>query len=653
MSVSWSNRGAVALVRVDNPPVNAVGQVVRDGLLKALDATEADDAVQAVVLACAGRTFIAGADIREFDKPLVPPMLPDVLVRLETARKPWVAAIHGTALGGGLETALACSHRIAARDARMGLPEVTLGLIPGGGGTVRLPRLVDPAFALKMITGGKPVGAEQALAVGLIDALSDRDLLDDAIALALRVAAQPRPVPLAQRAPGVAADADALEAEMQRIDRKAGEQQAPKAAVSALRRALTLPAAEALMAEREAFLHLRTAPQAKALRHVFFAERNTARIERIKDRTPRPFRAVGVIGGGTMGAGIAASSLLAGLAVQMVERDDAAAEAGRARVLAILQGSLSRGLIDAEGHALMLERFDADSDYGALANADLVIEAVFEDMAVKLDVLTRLDAVVQPGAVLATNTSYLDVNALAAATRNPTRVIGLHFFSPAHIMKLLEIVVPDGLGDDVLATAVAFARKLRKIPVLAGVCDGFIANRIMSAYRREGDYMLEDGAMPWDVDAAMKDFGFPMGLFQMQDLAGLGIGWAMRKRQAATRDPAQRYVEIGDRLCEAGHFGRKTGRGYYVYDAQGKGSPSPETEALILSESARRGIARVPLSQDEIMARILSVMQAEAQRILDEGIARCAEDIDVVMINAFGFPRWRGGPMFMAQHSAG
>lgn len=647
MVVSLSRQDEIAIVTIDNPPVNAIGQAVRAGLLDALDKTEADDAVKAVVLAAAGRTFIAGADVREFGKPLPEPHLPDVLARIEGASKPWVAAIHGSALGGGLEAALVCSHRIASAEAKLGLPEVTLGLIPGAGGTVRLPRLIAADKALNMIVTGKPVGAAEAKNIGLIDALADGDLLSAAVALARKVSAEPLSEPLLKRAPQQPTDEQAFAALANKLQAKARQQHAPLAAIQAVRNALELPVEEALALERETFLKLKDDPQSLALRHVFFAERATTRVERIKNAAPRSLKKIAVIGGGTMGAGIAAASLLAGYELILIERDTEALQAGAGRISKILNGSLSRGLITADQHATQLSRLTAATDYAALAEADLVIEAVFEDMAVKQAVFAQLDQHTRSDTVLATNTSYLDVNQIAAATKNPARVLGLHFFSPAHIMKLLEIVVPDALNDDILATGVAFAKSLKKIVVLAGVCDGFIANRIMSAYRRESEYMLEDGALPWEVDAAMTEFGLPMGLFAMQDLAGLDISWAMRKRQAATRDPQQRYVDIADRLCEQGYFGRKSGRGYYRYDEHGKATPDPEVEALILAEAERKGISRQAMSHANIMARVLSVMQAEARKVLDEGIARNGADIDVVMVNAYGFPRWKGGPVFM------
>jgi 3-hydroxyacyl-CoA dehydrogenase len=646
MTVHIETRDGIALVTIDNPPVNATGHAVRQGLCEAVARTEGDRAVRAVVLACAGRSFIAGADIREFGQPSKPPHLPDVLARIAAATKPWVAAIHGTALGAGLETALACHYRIAAPDAALGLPEVTLDLVPGAGGTVRLPRLIAADHALEMIASGAPVAAARARELGLIDAIAERDLVPDARALAHKAADRPLPAPLDDRPPRPESATGAFNAVAAQHTRRARGQRAPLAAIETLRNAQTLPVAEALRAERALFQTLRDGVQSKALRHIFFAERAAGRLDRLKGVAPRPLAHVGVIGGGTMGAGIAAACLLAGLGVTMIERDAGAAEAGRARVAGLLDGALKRGKLTPEDHAARLAGFAARDRYEALAGADLVIEAVFEDMAVKHEVFAELDRVTRPDTVLASNTSYLDVAAIARATDTPARILGLHFFAPAHIMKLLEIVTPEGVDDSALATGLALARRLGKIPVISGVCDGFIANRIMSRYRREAEYMLEDGALPWEIDAAMEDYGFPMGIFRMQDLSGLDISWAMRKRRAATRDPAERYVDIGDRLCEAGHFGQKAGRGHYRYGADGRAHPSAGTETLILAESARKGIARQPIPETEIMVRLLAAMRDEGARVLDEGIARSAADIDVVMVNAFGFPRWKGGPMF-------
>jgi 3-hydroxyacyl-CoA dehydrogenase len=643
--VTVAREGDVAVVTIDHPPVNALSAAVRAGLVRAVAETEADPGVRAVVLICAGRTFIAGADIAEFGRPPVEPHLPDVVLALEGATLPWVAAIHGTALGGGLEVALGCHWRIAAQDARLGLPEVTLGLIPGAGGTVRLPRLIAPADALAMVVEGKPVPAGRALDLGLIDAIAEGELLPAALRLAREAAGRPLPAPLGRRQPAGGADAT-FEAAATRILARARGQEAPAEAVAALRDALALPPAEALAAERHRFLALRDGEQSRALRYVFAAERTATRIAGL-DATPLPTATVGVIGGGTMGAGIAAAALLVNRTVIMIERDDAALGKGLGTVRAHLADSLKRGLVDEARHAAMLTQLSGATGYSALADADLVIEAVFEDMDVKRAVFAELDRATRPDAVLATNTSYLDVNAIAAVVADPGRVVGLHFFSPAHVMKLVEVIRTDTVRDDVLATALAFARSLGKIPVPSGVCDGFIGNRIMSAYRREADYMLEDGALPQDVDAAMTGFGYAMGIFAMQDLAGLDIAWAMRKRRAATRPASERYSSIPDRLCELGRLGRKTGAGWYDY-AEGRATPSPVTEGIIREESAKAGITRRAFTAEEIMSRILAVMQAEGRAILAEGIAASPEAIDVVMVNGYGFPRWRGGPMWLA-----
>ncbi len=650
--VTIRREGDVAVVTIDNPPVNAASSAVRAGIVRAVAETEADPAVRAVVLACAGRTFVAGADISEFGQPPVEPSLPDAILAIEGATRPWVAAIHGTALGGGLELALGCHHRIATDGARFGLPEVTLGLIPGAGGTVRLPRLIAPTEALRMVAEGKPIAAVRAAEIGLVDAIAEGELLPAALQVAAKAADRPLPMALTQRPPAAGIDAD-FEAAAERILARARGQTAPAEAVAALRDAVTLPAAEALASERRRFVLLRDGPQSRALRYVFAAERAAGKLPGLAGLTPLPTATVGVIGGGTMGAGIAAAVLLSGRAVVMIERDAAALERGLDTVRGHLANSLKRGLIDAAGNAAHLARLSGATDYAALAPADLVIEAVFEDMAVKRAVFGELDRAARPEAILATNTSYLDVNLIAAAVGDPGRVVGLHFFSPAHVMKLVEVIRSDAVRDDVLATALAFARDLGKIAVPSGVCDGFIGNRIMSAYRREADYMLADGALPQEIDAAMTGFGFPMGVFAMQDLAGLDIAWAMRKRRAATRDPAERYVAIADRLCELGRFGRKTGGGWYDYAGAGAGTPSPVTERLILEELDRQGVARRPFSADEIMPRLLEVMQAEGRTILAEGIAASPEAIDVVMVNGYGFPRWRGGPMYLAASPSG
>jgi 3-hydroxyacyl-CoA dehydrogenase len=643
-SVTVEVTDGIATVTLSNPPVNALSHAVRAGLMAAIDRLEADPGIRAGVLIGAGGSFIAGADIREFGQAPRAPHLPDLVRRLDGMRKPMVAAISGVALGGGLEVALGCSHRIATRDARLGLPEVNLGIIPGAGGTVLLPRVIPADRALGMIAGGKPIPAGEALAMGLVDHVIDGDLAEAAQTFAREAEARP---PLMSRPALPPSDPEAFAAQKQAIRKRARGQRSPVAAIEAVERALELDAEAAFEAERSAFETLRDSDQSTALRHVFFAERSVSRTPRASGAAPRPLTHVGIVGGGTMGAGIAAACLLAKLPVTLVERDADAAGAARARVEDILDGSARRGLLSAEARAAAGAAVTTAQDTAALGPCDLIVEAVFEDMDVKANVFAELDRVARPDAVLASNTSYLDIDALAATTRDPSRVIGLHFFSPAHVMKLLELIVTREAAPDVLATGLALGKRLRKITVPAGVCDGFIGNRVMSAYRREADAMLEDGALPAEIDAAMRDFGFAMGIFQMSDLAGLDIAWAMRKRQAPTRDPAARYVEIADRICEAGRLGRKTGKGWYDYTDDPKGRTDPWVTDLIEAEAARKGIDRQPMSPGAIMDRILGTMQAEGGALLSEGIAASPEAIDVVMINGYGFPRWRGGPMFM------
>jgi len=646
-AVSVRTEGGIAIVTLSNPPVNALNHAIREGLAQAIARIEADPMIRGAVLGGAGGSFIAGADIREFGQPPQDPSLPDVVRMLDAATKPWVAAIEGVALGGGLEVALGCSHRIAAPGAKLGLPEVNLGIIPGAGGTVLLPRLVAADKALAMIAGGKPVSARDAADMGLVDQLASGDLHEAARALALEAAEAGIPAPLMKRPACTPADAEGFEAQKARIRKKARGQISPVAAIEAVERSLALNAEAAFRAEREAFIALRDSAQSAALRHVFFADRSVSRLDEAEGASPRRLDRIGVLGGGTMGAGIAAACLLAGLGVTIVERDDKRAALARGRVLGILDDSAGRGLLSPDARQAAEAVLIVVMDFGPLSDCDLIVEAVFEDMDVKKAVFAELDAVARPDAIFASNTSYLDIDEIAAGTSDPSRVIGLHFFSPAHVMKLLELIVTREAAPDVLATGLALGKRLRKITVPARVCDGFIGNRIMARYRREADCMLEDGALPERIDAAMRDFGFPMGVFQMADLAGLDIGWAMRKRQAATRDPSERYIEIADRICEIGRLGRKTGRGWYDYTQDQAGAPDPWVTALIEAESARKGITRQSLDAGQIMHRILTVMQEEGAALLAEGIAASPEAIDVAMINGFGFPRWRGGPMFM------
>jgi len=637
MVVSVSAQDGVALVTIDNPPVNAASAAVREGLMKALARTEADRGVSAVVLHCSGMTFVAGADVSEFGKPPIEPHLPDVIDAIERASKPWVAALHGTVLGGGLELAMGCHARVADRNTKLGLPEVTLGLIPGAGGTVRLPRLVTADLALTMVAGGKPITAPDAKTAGLIDEIADDDLLERATGFARG----PRHVlPTRERPLRKAQDAASFEALSRELRAKARGQMSPVSAVGAIERALALPFDDALRAERETFLKLRSSPQSAALRRLFFAERGTLKRDPRARVAPRPLTGLGIVGGGRMGTGIAAACLMRGLPVTLAEQTNEAAQTARTRVIVTLTASAERGLVpDLDA---TLSRFETGANLDQVADADLVIEAVFEDMHVKKSLFSELDRVTSPEAVLATNTSYLDVNEIASVLKDPSRAIGLHFFSPAHIMKLLEIVLPDRVADDVVATGAALSKRLGKIGVFSGVCEGFIGNRIMSAYRQEADFLVEEGASPKEVDTAMRAFGFAMGVFEMQDLAGLDIAWAMRKRWATSGTPSERYVRVADRLCEAGRFGRKTGAGWYDYTDTGA-EHSEFVAQVIEEERAAKGIRPRGFGAEEIMRRLRTRMSDEAVAILAEGISASAEDIDVVMVNGYGYPRWRDG----------
>lgn len=652
-AVSIEREGDIAIVTVCNPPVNALSHEVREGLIYAAQTLDSDDAVKAVVLICEGRTFIAGADIKEFAKPIKAPHLPDVIDRIEASTKPWIAAIHGTALGGGFEVALGCHYRLAIPSAKVGLPEVHLGLIPGAGGTVRLPRLIAAKHAAELVSSGKPVTAAKALEMGAVDKIITLESMkDDAVEFANAIANQPVPSPISSRDAVENLSNNEWDKFISTVTKKSRGQMSPVEAASAVRQACELSVEQAFKEERNRFIKLRDSDQSKALRYVFFAERQTAKVERIADVKPLAISNCGVLGGGTMGAGISAAMLLSGKSVVLVERDEDALQAGIDRIHDILGASLKRGLINEAKYNAILHVLTGSIQYEAFENCDLVVEAVFEDMDVKRQVFSKLDAVCKPEAVLATNTSYLDIDEIAESIEDRSRIVGLHFFSPAHIMKLVEVVAGDKISDQTLSTAVSFAKSLRKVPVLSGVCDGFIANRIMSSYRKECDYMLEDGCTPQQIDSAMKKFGLPMGMFEMADMAGLDIGWATRKRLAPTRDPNERYVRIADRLCELGRFGQKTGSGWYLYENGSRvGTIDPLVQEIIDDEAKRNKITRRKFNDDEIMGNILSAMTREAKAILNDGIAQKASDIDMVMILGYGFPRWRGGPMFIAENN--
>ncbi|MCT7666847.1 3-hydroxyacyl-CoA dehydrogenase NAD-binding domain-containing protein [Shinella kummerowiae] len=645
MTVTIAREGSIAVVTVDNPPVNALSQALRQGLLEAVTELDADATVKAVVLICAGRTFIAGADVNEFGKPPQPPHLPDVVAHIEAAKKPWVAAIHGSALGGGLEVALGCAYRVALASASLGLPEVKLGIIPGAGGTVRLPRLIGPAAAVDLVTSGSPVSAKKAEGLGLVDALVDGDLRAGAIGFANGIAEKPLPQPISRRAvPAV--EAGFWENAEKAVAAKAKREVAPLRALASVRRASETDFSDAMAFERETFLALRGSVQAAALRHVFFAERAAPRPPELAGIAPRDIRSAAVIGGGTMGAGIAAALRDAGLPVVLIERDAAAVERGLANVRAIYDGSVKRGRMT---QALADERMagvTGGDDYALLADTDLVIEAVFEDLAVKRAVFEKLSSVCRPDAVLATNTSYLDPNAISDGVSHPERFLGLHFFSPAHIMKLLEIVPTGATSPEVLATGFALARLLAKIPVRAGICDGFIGNRILKVTRAQAERLLLSGATPSAVDAALRAFGLPMGPFEAQDLGGLDI--AAFQRKAARERGDIPFAPVAERLCSIQRFGQKSGGGWYDYQPGDRVPKPSETVAAIIAEEAAGKRQRV-WNEADIADAIVLPMVNEATRILEERVALRSADIDLVKIHGYGFPRWRGGPMHYAE----
>lgn len=641
-AVRLEREGDIAVVTIDNPPVNAGSIAVRQGLIDAFGKIAGDKTVIGAVLIGAGRTFVAGSDIREFGKPLADPQLPAVIAAIEECPKPVVVAIHGAALGGGYELALGCDLRIATPDAKLGLPEVTLGMIPGAGGTVRLPRIVDPAEALDIVVTGKRVQAPDAVKLGMIDTISTGDLRLAAIDLARSPATakrrlRDRPVRPCDPARFEAAAAAALK-------RNPGRKPVVEA-IAALRRALALPFGEALAQERAAFQELRQGDEAAALRHLFFAEREAARIDGVSPDAAIPVRRIAVIGAGTMGAGIAAACLAAGYETRLIDIDAASLARGAARIAEIAAQDVAKGRLSTDAAAARAARLIASTALADAADCDLAIEAVIEDMAIKRRVFGELDAILPAHAILASNTSYLDLDVIAAATQRPESVVGLHFFSPANVMRLLEIVRGAKTGTAALATALAIAKKLGKLPVVARVGEGFIGNRIYSAYRRECEIMVEDGAAPAEIDAALTGYGFKMGPFAVWDMSGLDIAWHTRQRLIAEGKAPARALPLLDRLYEAGRLGRKTGGGWYDYPA---GTPSAVVAAMIDERRHELGGKAAPIPADRIVARVLAAMTAEAEAVLAEGIAARASDIDLVMVNGYGFPAHKGGPMFRA-----
>jgi len=645
--ISITVAGDVGVILSDNPPVNALGHAVREEIDKALGQFLADESIKAIVVACRGRTFFAGADITEFGKPKREPMLQQVIASLEASPKPVIAAIHGTALGGGLEVALGCHFRVAVPTAKMGLPEINLGLFPAGGGTQRLPRLVGPEKALEFVLSGKPVGAAQALDLGIINAVIEGDPMEAGIAFARRVIDENLPVvPVRDRDEKIAAtraDPSAFDALAERLTGRTAGQLAPAANVASVRRSFTMLIDEALEEDTRAFAELMAGSQSRALRYLFFAEREAAKVPGLPaDTKAREVKSAAVIGAGTMGGGIAMSFAGAGVPVTLIDATEEALMRGLDRVKGNYASSVKRGSISQAEMDKRVALISGATERAAASDADVVIEAVFEDEKLKQEIFSELEKVCKPGTILASNTSALDVDAIAGVLERPENFVGMHFFAPANVMKLLEVVRAAKTSPEAIVTAMAVGRKIGKVPVISGNCDGFIGNRMVAKRSAQVDLLLQKGAMPQDVDNALKGFGFPMGPLAINDMSGLDVGWSIRKRRGTP-------FPIADAICERGWFGQKTGQGYYRYEPGDRTPrPNPEVEALIVDISKSLGIERRAIDQAEMTERMLYPLINEGARILEEGIAYRASDIDLVWTNGYGWPRWTGGPMFHA-----
>jgi 3-hydroxyacyl-CoA dehydrogenase len=639
--ISTRKHGDVLIVLSNNPPVNALSTAVRQGLVDAIAEAEADDSVKAVVIACEGQTFFAGADITEFGKPPQQPWLPIVVDTIENCSKPVVAAIHGTAFGGGLEVALGSHYRVADSGAKLGTPEVKLGLLPGAGGTQRLPRVAGVRKALEMCATGNPIGAKEGFACGLIDRLVEGELIPHAVAYAEEVR-DVRPLPKSSERQDKLKEHDPTVFDEFRKEnaRRFRGFDAPLKNIEAVKIACEKPYSEGVIEERKLFMELMTGEQSAAQRYFFFAERKAAKIEGLPENTePRPIRKVGVIGAGTMGGGISMNFLSAGIPVTIIEMSQEALDGGTGLMRKNYEASAAKGKLTAEQVEKAMGYLQPTLDFAALADCDLIMEAVYENMDVKKEVFGRLDKIAKPGAILASNTSYLNINELAASISRPADVVGMHFFSPANVMKLLEVVRGDKTAPDVLLTAVTLGKKIRKVPVVAGVCHGFIGNRMLMPRQIEATKLLLEGATPEQVDRVHVEFGMPMGPFQMADLAGVDIGWH--------RDPS-RIENIRDALCAIDRWGQKKGAGFYDYDDKRRPSPSPVVQQIIEDFAKKHGVERREISDEEIVERTLYSMVNEGAKILEEGIAQRASDIDVVWVYGYGWPVYRGGPMFWA-----
>ena len=641
--ISTQRHGDVLIILSNNPPVNALRHAVRQGLVAAIEQAEADDSVKAVVIACEGQTFFAGADVSEFGTPkaFAEPMLPQVVDRIEACTKPVVAAIHGTALGGGLEVALGCHYRVALPSAKLGTPEVKLGLLPGAGGTQRLPRVAGVRKALEMCATGNPISAKEAFDCGLVDRLIEDDLIVHAVAYAEEVR-DVRPLPKSSERQYKINECDPTVFEQFRTEnaRKFRGFDAPEANIRAVEYSCKLPYEEGVLEERKLFMELMSGTQAKAQQYFFFAERKAAKIEGLpEDTRPRPIQKVGVIGAGTMGGGISMNFLSAGIPVTIVEMGQEALDRGTGLMRKNYEATAAKGKLTVEQVSKALGLLTPTLDFSALADCDLIIEAVYENMDVKKEVFGRLDRIAKPGAILASNTSYLNIDEIAASISRPEDVVGMHFFSPANVMKLLEVVRGAKTAPDVLVTVMGLSKKIRKVAVVAGVCHGFIGNRMLMPRQIEATKLLLEGATPEQIDRVHVEFGMPMGPFQMADLAGVDIGWH--------RDP-NRIENIRDALCSIDRWGQKKGAGFYDYDEKRRPSPSPVVQQIIEDFAKKQGVERREISDEEIVERTLYTMVNEGAKILEEGMAQRASDIDVVWVYGYGWPVYRGGPMFWA-----
>ena len=637
----------VMVITVNNPPINAGSTEVRQGLLDAIHHFQNDPSALAAVIIGGGNTFIAGSDIKEFSQPLAEPHLPSVIAAIENCPKPVVCALHGAALGGGFELALGCDARIAQEGTAIGLPEVTLGIIPGAGGTQRLPRLIGIEKSIELICGGVRIKAAEALKLGIINKLVNDDLLMHAITYARSLIGQKSRIrdiaaPQAEAANVLEASQKALKAAKNRPN--------VQQAIEMITNVMTMPIDQGLATEREVFQTLRVGMEAKALRHQFFAERKLFKALSADELKPKPLEQIAVIGAGTMGSGIAIACLSASYSVLLLDQNEAALDKGVKKVRDFYDSRVASGKLSADKAATFLNRFTFSTQWAKIASADLIIEAVYEDMQVKHDVFQKIEQHASAEALLASNTSYLNIDEIAERTSNPSRVLGLHFFSPAQVMKLIEIVRCKATAPSAIAAALQFAKRLGKTPVISANAFGFIGNRIYAAYRRQCEFMLEEGAYPEQIDQALEEYGFAMGPFAVADLSGLDIAWAMRKSLAASRNPEHRYVKIPDTLCLAGRFGRKTGLGYYQYPEDSKSRKvDPIVNTIIEEASAAKGMARRSFTSQEIVNRVLLAMINEIGHLSSEKVVSDVTDCDVALVNGYGFPRWCGGPVFIAR----